>query len=78
MIGQSFPHIPGGALRVDDQPGCGAALGDFGRVGVGQSLFWQVAVGDGAGVPAFHGVLAHAVPGFLFELEPEISRRSPA
>ena len=58
-----------GAVRVEGEPGFGAALGGLERDRVRDPV-GQVAVGRGADVPPVHAMLDEPFPDFLFQLEP--------
>jgi len=58
-----------GAVRVQDEPGFGAALGGLERDRVRDPL-GGVPVGGGADVPAVQGMLDEPFPDFLLQLQP--------
>ena len=58
-----------GAVRVQDEPGFGAALGGLERDGVRDPV-GGVPVGRGADVPPVHGMLDQPFPDLLLQLEP--------
>ena len=64
-----------GPLRVQRQPGLGAALGGLGGDRVRDPV-GEVAVGGGADVPPVQGVLDQPFPGFLLQLQPEPFRHA--
>jgi hypothetical protein len=59
----------GGAVRVKDEPGFGAALGGLERDGVRDPI-GQEAVRRGADVPPVQGMLDQSFPDLFLELEP--------